>query len=330
MTNILEDFGLDMGEDDEEKGYDLILVDGQNILHRASHSNAHLCVERDDGSTVLTGATYGFFQIVPAIWERYSAPGGQLIVCWDAGYKHRTDIFPDYKAARRDKDVSAMEPHHLDIPNQSKAVKRLLRIAGWPQARAADFEADDVMATLAARAAGKRVAICTTDQDLHQCVTDTTHVISPKWGTSEDTIWTPEAVLEKWGVEPKRVPEAKALAGDSSDGIPGCPGCGKGWAKKLLATETLAQVLDKAPLGVLTGEFEGKVWKSPSLSTKITENRDLILTCLKLATTVDDCPVKMEHPKMDAPRLLEAFARLEFNSLRDHASFRTLERIGSP
>jgi DNA polymerase-1 len=326
VSNILEDFGLDI-EDDAEEGYQVILVDGQNVIHRAAHSYSELSVVTEDGDNVLTGAAYGFFQIVTSIWEKYATEDCRLIVCWDGGYKHRTDLYPDYKAARRNKDTSTMEPHQLDIPNQSEAVKVLLRLAGWCQARAWDYEADDVMATLAKQHAGKRVAICTTDQDLHQCVTKTTHVISPKWGSSQDTIWTPEAVQEKWGVPPARVPEAKALCGDSSDGIPGCPGCGEKWAKKILATGTLAEVLERAGKETLTGEYEGKSWKTPSLTQKINENRDLILTCRELATAVADCPVKLTHPEVDRDRLRLAFTRLRFHALLEPKAFDALGRM---
>jgi DNA polymerase-1 len=324
--SILEDFGLD-ADDDTDDGYQVILVDGQNIIHRAAHSYSELSVVTTEGDTVLTGAAYGFFQIVTSIWERYAASDCQLIICWDGGYKHRTELFPDYKAARRNRDPSEMEEHQTDIPNQSEAVKILLRLAGWCQARAWDFEADDVMATLAKQHGGKRVAICTTDQDLHQCVTETTHVISPKWGSSQDTIWTPEAVTEKWGVPPGRVPEAKALAGDSSDGIPGCPGCGAGWAKKLLASGPLSEVLERADEGVLTGEYQGKKWKTPSLTQKIIDNRDLILVSWELAKVVEDAPVKLTHPEIDRARLRMAFNRLRFHALLDPQAFRALERM---
>lgn len=327
MYDIL---GFEIDEESNE-GYDLILVDGMNVLHRAAHAHSDLAVVTSDGDYVLTGATYGFISIVKGVWERYAKDPerSKLIICWDGGYRHRLKLYEGYKANRRAKKEEDMEDYQSDLPSQRKALWRILRVAGWCQAVADGFEADDVMATLARQNAGKYIAIYTMDQDLHQCVTDKTHVISPKWGATQETIWTPEAVKERWGVPPHRVPEVKALAGDSADDIPGCPGCGPGWAKKLLASADhhLTEVIARAKIGTLVGEYQGKKWKTPAITEKILGNESLIMTSWALAKVVDDAPVELTHPPPDPERLKAAFRILRFHSFLHEPTFRVLRQI---
>ena len=330
MTNVHDflSFDIDDGEDDDS--YDFILIDGMNVIHRAAHSYSELSVVTADGDIVLTGAAFGFISIVKMVWEKYArGPGDtKLVVCWDGGYQHRLQLHAGYKANRRDKKKEDLEGFQLDIPNQRKALGRILQAAGWCQAISDGFEADDVMATLAMENDGKRVAIYTMDQDLHQCVTETTHVISPQWGSSSDKIWTIEAVVEKWGVPPSRVPEVKALAGDSADDIPGCPGCGKGWAKKLLSPDVhVTALIARAQEGLLEGDYDGKHWRTPSLTKKIVENEKQILMSWELAKTVSDCVVEYTHPPQNPEHLKTAFQILRYHSFLDPATFRILGQM---
>jgi DNA polymerase-1 len=323
---------LDFSLDEDDKGpdisrYDIILVDGMNLLHRAAHSYAELGIITPDGDTILTGATYGFINLIKVIWERYSSHECKLIICWDGGYKHRTSLYADYKASRRNRDPDELEDFQRDVPNQRRALTRILKAAGWAQAIAPGYEADDVMATIAHDLEGKRLAIYTMDQDLHQCVTATTHVVSPQWGSNKDKIWTPAEVEEKWGVTPDRVPEVKAFAGDSSDNIPGCPGCGKGWARKFLATSQVQEIIDRADEGILTGEYDGKKWRTPSLTKKIQENRELILISWELAKTVNDVPVLMQKEPPNWDHLRVAFDKLRFYQFLEPANFKVLQAI---
>lgn len=325
---------LDFSLDEDDKGpdisrYDIILVDGMNLLHRAAHSYSELGIVTPEGDTILTGATYGFINLIKVIWERHSSNECKLIICWDGGYNHRTAIYADYKSNRRKRDPEELEDFQLDIPNQRRALTRILKAAGWAQAIAPGFEADDVMATIAhdLEGSGKAVAIYTMDQDLHQCVTETTHVVSPQWGSNKDKVWTVNEVTEKWGVKPTRVPEVKAFAGDSSDNIPGCPGCGKGWARKLLAFSSVSEVIDRAAEGILTGEYDGKKWRTPSLTKKIQENRDLILISWELAKTVNNVEVLMQTSTPNWDHLRVAFDKLRFHQFLEPSNFQVLQAI---
>ena len=287
--------------------YDLLLIDGMNLLHRAAHSYSHLGVWRD-GHHIPTGAIYGFIRLGVKLWDNYATPQSRLVVCWDAGYDHRVALYPEYKGNRRSKE-SGESPF---TPSQRTALMSLLKVAGWAQAVSPGYEADDVMATLASKSSEK-VAIYTGDQDLHQVVSDRVHVITSNKG--KDVIWDPEKVRQKWGVNPGRIPEAKGLAGDSSDNIPGCPGCGLGWAKKLLNRyDDLDEIITAAKDRDLSGFYEGKAWKSPSLTTKVKENAGLIKVSYELAKTVE-CPVEITAEEANPDALKRGLETLEFHSL---------------
>ena len=162
--------------------YDLILIDGMHLMHRAAHSYRELGVYRGD-HFFPTGCIYGFIFLATNVWKKHGNPHSRLVVCWDAGYDHRTALYPLYKANRR---VAREEGEASSIPAQKTALQRILRVAGWAQAVSPGFEADDVMGTLASQEKGS-VAIYTGDQDLHQMVCDRTHVISASKG--KEVIW---------------------------------------------------------------------------------------------------------------------------------------------
>ena len=287
-------------------------------MHRAAHSYKDLGVWKGD-SYFPTGCIYGFILLTLKVWKTYGSPQSRLVVCWDAGYDHRIKLYPEYKANRR---VAREEGEPSMIPFQKGALERILETSGWAQAISMGYEADDVMATLAKQESGT-VAIYTGDQDLHQTVTDSTHVISSNKG--KDIIWDLERVMEKWGVTPNRIPEVKGLAGDGGDNIPGCPGCGMGWAKKLLNRyETLEQMIEVASLRNLSGFYEGKAWKSPSLTQKVKDNAALIRISRDLAQIVD-CPINITTGTPDQDLLVKFFSELEFASLLKEPN---LARIG--
>jgi len=307
--------------------YSYILVDGQHLVHRAAHSYGDLEFIDENGSTVPTGTIYGFLRLIGQAWKNYADNDCRLIVCWEGGYKHRTALYPAYKANRREQP-SEEDRERLDkMFNQQRALKKILRVAGWSQAFSEGYEADDVLATLARTYGGEKVAIYTGDQDLHQCVNENVHVVSAVPGKS-DKVWTSDLVREKWGVEPYRVPEAKALAGDSGDNIPGCPGCGEGWAKKLLSGgQTVQEVLRRASEGVLTGEVNGKPWRAPALTTKLVENHDQVMVSWELAKVVDQVPVQVDPGEKDHVKFRHVLERLHMFSLAEGTAWERLSDV---
>ena len=314
--------------------YDYILLDGMNAIHRAAHS--YDLGFWENSVYVPTGIVYGFFQILTTVMRKFGAEGAEIYVCWDAGYDHRVALYPDYKVSRRNREPVPEEDktdNDETFWKQSDALKTLLRMAGVRQARAQGYEADDVMATLARRFGeqGKRVAIYTTDQDLHQCVTDQVHVLSPGWGGGKEKVWTPVEVLDKWGYPPDRVAEIKAMIGDSGDDIPGCPKCGPVSARKLFAAyggvEGVLQAAGEP--GVFHGEYEGKAWKAKALTQAVRDNAELIRVSWELAKVVFDAPVTLTQDRLNEPLLREALSRIEFFSFLEPSGFEYLKKCGA-
>jgi len=309
--------------------YDVILVDGMNLLHRAAHSYS-LGFLSEGGEWIQTGPTYGFISMAISTWEKWGHAESQMIFCWDAGYDHRVALYPDYKANRREKKESQAEDEDDDSPNllkQQKGLRKILTVAGWRQAVAPGYEADDVLATLGRIFGGQgSVALYTGDQDLHQSVTDSVHVLSGKNG--KEDVWTPAEVIEKWGFPPSRVAEIKGLIGDGGDNIPGCPGCGLGWAKKFFTQYgDVHAIIEAANKGVLKGEYEGKNWKSPSLTQKIKDHEAQILTSWELAKVVADCPIQLSNPEPRLDVLREAFDRLRFTSFLEGRKWEQIRQM---
>src|SRR5262249_14711133 len=135
--------------------------------------------------------------------------------------------FPDYKATRK--------PMPQDLLAQIPALEDLAHALGIPVLEIPGVEADDVMATLAARGetAGYEVALVTSDKDMWPLVTEKVRLLLP--GTRDDYSWVGRAeVVEKWGVPPEQVRDVLALMGDTSDNVPGVPGVGEKTAVELI------------------------------------------------------------------------------------------------
>ncbi|WP_370150368.1 DNA polymerase I [Streptacidiphilus sp. EB129] len=172
-----------------------------------------------------TNAVYGFASMLANIL-RDEAPT-HFAVAFDVSRKtFRAGIYPEYKATR---SASPSE-----FRGQVELVSELLDTMRVPHLRLAEFEADDIIATLATRAAaeGFEVLILTGDRDALQLVSEDVTVLYPTKGVSEMTRYTPEKVEEKYGVTPTQYPDLAALRGDPSDNLPGIPGVGEKTAAK--------------------------------------------------------------------------------------------------
>jgi 5'-3' exonuclease len=313
--------------------YNHILIDGRHLLFRAAATMGGLGVEMPLDGTLPTGAMYGFLRVVLSIYDKHAAGDDtRLTVCWEGGYTARKALHPDYKSNRRVSRGEQVDAMILTMNDQEQVLKGMLSLAGWDQAWARGWEADDVMATLAARGA-EPTAIYTGDHDLHQCVTRRVDVLSPnrKHGRGQPDFirWDEAAVRAKWGVDPVRIPEVKALEGDSSDNIPGCPGIGAVWARKLLATlPSIEGLLALAESGEIHGIHEGKPWSSKRHAGLIVDNIDIIRTSRELATVNRDAPVERLPASPDSQRLVEAFRAFQFTSLLRPTVLNTIKAIG--
>jgi len=199
----------------------LTLIDGSGFIFRAFHALPPL--RRPDG--VPVGAVYGFCSMLfKTLLENKTEA---LVVVFDAGRKtFRQDIYPEYKAHRP-------EPPEDLIP-QFQLIRDACTAFNVPTIEAVGFEADDLIATYAHHAhdSGYEVCIISSDKDLMQLVSPGISMLDP---IKNRPIGEGE-VFEKFGVPPSKVVEVQALAGDSSDNVPGVPGIGIKTAAELINT----------------------------------------------------------------------------------------------
>ncbi|MCX5038463.1 MULTISPECIES: DNA polymerase I [Streptomyces] len=201
----------------------LMLMDGHSLAYRAFFA---LPAENFTTATGQpTNAIYGFASML-ANTLRDEAPT-HFAVAFDVSRKTwRSEEFTEYKANR------SKTPD--EFKGQVELIGELLDSMHVPRFAVEGFEADDVIATLAtqAEAEGFDVLIVTGDRDSFQLVSEHTTVLYPTKGVSELTRFTPEKVLEKYGLTPAQYPDFAALRGDPSDNLPGIPGVGEKTAAK--------------------------------------------------------------------------------------------------
>ncbi|MFB7498073.1 DNA polymerase I [Streptomyces sp. NPDC056161] len=201
----------------------LMLMDGHSLAYRA-----FFALPAENFTTAAgqpTNAIYGFASML-ANTLRDEAPT-HFAVAFDVSRKTwRSQEFTEYKANR------SKTPD--EFKGQVELIGELLDAMHAPRFAVEGYEADDIIATLAtqAEAAGFEVLIVTGDRDSFQLVTEHTTVLYPTKGVSELTRFTPEKVVEKYGLTPAQYPDFAALRGDPSDNLPGIPGVGEKTAAK--------------------------------------------------------------------------------------------------
>ena len=196
-----------------------------------------------------------------------------------------------------------------DLAQQVPYIRRALEAYRIPMIGVTRFEADDVIGTLARKAAeaSHPVYIVSSDKDMMQLVNDKVHILNPP---KDNLICDAAKVEEILGVPPERVIDVMALRGDSIDNIPGAPGIGdKGSVEIIKRFGSLEQALERA------AEVERKTYRESLLN-----NRDTILFSKSMATIDTNVPVELDvtsmrvgEPDLDALRAL--FTELEFTSL---------------
>ena len=197
----------------------LVLIDGSGYIFRAFHALPPMT--RGDGTPV--NAVYGFTGMVMKLVDDL-APAHVAVVFDSARKTFRNDIYADYKANRTD------PPEEL-VP-QFDLVREATKALSLPQLEVPGFEADDLIATYAAlgEAVGMKTVIVSSDKDLMQLVRGGITMLDPM---KQRRIAGPE-VEERFGVTPDKVVDVQALAGDSTDNVPGVPGIGVKTAATLL------------------------------------------------------------------------------------------------
>ena len=283
-----------------KKGDHLYLIDGSGYLFRAYHALPPL-TRKSDGLPV--GAVSGYCNMLWKLLEdmKSDAPT-HLAVIFDAGSKtFRNDFYKEYKANR--------PPPPEDLIPQFPLVRDATRAFGVSCIEMAGYEADDLIATYArlGREAGARVTIVSSDKDLMQLVVDGKVELLD---TMKNKRIASAEVMEKFGVGPDKVVQVQALAGDSTDNVPGVRGIGV-----KTAAELINQYGDVETLLAHAGEI-----KQNKRREAIIEHAENARISLKLVTLDDKVPLK-EKPDEFAvhqpePRELVAFLKaMEFSTI---------------
>jgi DNA polymerase-1 len=197
----------------------LYLVDGSGYIFRAYFA----IPPRSTSGGIPTNAVFGFTNMLVKLLRESDCDG--LAIVFDHSSKSfRNELYPAYKAQRP-------EPPE-DLRPQFAAIREATRAFALPCIEKENYEADDIIATLARRAkeAGVRVTVVTSDKDFMQLVAEGIELLDP----IKQRPIGPAEVLEKFGVAPERVIDVQALAGDSVDNVPGVPGIGVKTAAQLI------------------------------------------------------------------------------------------------
>jgi DNA polymerase-1 len=283
------------------KGDHLYLVDGSGYIFRAFHALPPL-TRKSDGLPV--GAVSGFCNMLFKLLQDTKAgerPTHLAVVFDTARTSFRNEIYPAYKANR--------PPPPDDLVPQFSLIRDATRAFGVAALELDGFEADDLIATYAARAsaAGALVTIISSDKDLMQLVVDG-HV-ELQDPVKSRSIRTAE-VIEKFGVPPSKVVDVQALAGDSTDNVPGVPGIGVKTAAELINSHG-----DLETLLAHAGEI-----KQPKRRESLIENAEKARISKRLVKLDDNVPVPVPISELSVvepdPRELAGFLKaMELNAL---------------
>ncbi|MCC6934384.1 MAG: DNA polymerase I [Candidatus Yanofskybacteria bacterium] len=259
----------------------LVLIDSNALVHRAFHALPPL----SSPSGKPTNAVYGFTSVLLKMISDLKPDS--IIATFDlAGPTFRHEEYEAYKAHR----VKAPDELYEQIPN----VKRMLAAFGIPVVEQPGLEADDIIGTISAQTQdipGLQTIIVTGDLDTLQLVHGNKVVVfTLRKGMSDTVIYDEDAVRERYGIAPSRVPDLKGLKGDPSDNIPGVKGIGEKTAMSLVqafgSIEQLYQELEKPEF--IPGKQSGV---SVSVRAKLLEHKDMALFSKKLATIVRDASI---------------------------------------
>jgi DNA polymerase-1 len=285
-------------DDGPARDSELFLVDGNNLAYRAYFA---LPEELATSEGFPTNALLGFTNMLFKLLADYRPKG--VAVAWDTRAAHRKQLAPDYKIDRRPMPdlLGEQFPHFRPIVEAFGY--RNLEFEGW--------EADDVIATLSARAdeAGIKTTVVSTDRDAFQVVTDNVTLMMTPRGVADVNVYTPERVFARYGITPEQIPDFIGLKGDSSDNIPGVPGFGDKTAGQLIAQ-----------YGSLEAVLEHLDELSPARAKALREHAEQALQSKELATMrrdleLDCDPAELVLRPPDRSQLKEMFRQYEFRNL---------------
>jgi DNA polymerase-1 len=280
----------------------LYLLDGHAIAYRAYFAlTAGGSTRWATSSGEPTAGIYGFASMLLKVFEQEDPD--YMAVAFDTGKTFRHDMFSDYKATR------AKMPD--DLRPQIDRIREMIDRFNIPRVEVENFEADDVIGSLArwAEKQGLGVKILTGDRDLLQLVDDRVVVSLPNARTNQNEDYFPEDVVRKLGVLPEQVVDYKALLGDTSDNIPGVKGIGEKTAVALLKE-----------YGTLDNVYANLDKIGGRAGAALAAGRQMAYLSQDLARIRTDLPLKLDldqaRPERFDPSAVEdLFRQLEFRTM---------------
>jgi 5'-3' exonuclease len=272
----------------------LYLVDAHALIFQVFHAIHGMT----SPSGLPTNALFGFARDL--LFLRGLHPD-YLVCAFDrAEPTFRSAIYPQYKAHR--------EEMPSDLCLQLPLIHRLLEAMNVPVVSVAGFEADDVLATLAAAGArrGLDVFLCSSDKDCRQLIDDCVRMYSLR----KRQVFGREELLADWGIKPEQVVDLQTLVGDSVDNVPGVPGIGIKTAAKLLqdfgSLENILANIDRIP--------------GAKRQESLRNSGDIIERARKLVRLDTNVPLELDWDAwrlrdLDVPRLRQLFQEWGFHSL---------------
>lgn len=261
---------------------------------------------------IHTNAIYGFLNIYWMIEKEFDPD--YVAVAFDLSsptFRHK--MYNEYKGTRKGMPD--------ELKEQLPVIKEVLTAMNIPILEKEGYEADDILGTVANKNTKKEIFtyILTGDKDALQLISKTTSVINPttRFGKTEYTVYTPEVLMQKQGIEPYQVVHIKSLMGDSSDNIPGVNGIGEKTAysliQKYVTIENIYNNID-------TIEVTSKI------KEKLTNDKKMALLSQKLAKIDIDVPIDINYDSckksdVDLKKLYRLFKKLEFNKFLNKYDF---------
>jgi len=276
----------------------IVLVDAFAQIYRGFYAVRNLTNSHGEP----TNAVFAMAKFLFRLHHEYaSARGAFAFDCGKPAF--RLELAPEYKANR--------PPMPEDLSKQLPTINELITAFGWPSFSMTGYEADDLLAAMAADFADTQVRIVTGDKDIHQIVSDRVKMLAPdpKGGLQERG---PAEVYEKFGIGPSAIIDYLSLIGDSSDNIPGLVGVGPKTAVEMLNQYGSVTAMINNPEQIVNPKWREKVIAGTEILRK---NLQLI----RLKAETETHPWKESEALCrrtpDWDKLREIFTRLELRSL---------------
>ncbi len=280
----------------------LLLLDGHSLAYRAFFA---LPTSLVTSTGQITNAVYGFTSMLIKLLAEQKTD--RVAVAFDVGPPTvRLAEYSEYKAGRAETPT--------EFSSQMGLLREVLEALRVPMFEVREYEADDVLATLALKAVaeGLDVAIVTADRDFLQLVRPGITILFNRKGISDISAYDSQAVIDRFGLPPEKLPDFVALKGDTSDNLPGVPGVGDKTASSLIqqfgSVEKLLDHLDEVPQ------------KLRKIVPALEAGREQILQNKKLnrlveTLDIDADPAEIRMGDWDDELIRKLFVSLEFRSL---------------